>query len=122
RCLACRVMRLARMDGRNPLFGAGLRADRAKIHIRSIKQHLKRWAESHWDYIELVLDENGEARMNLDGHVLFTQTQELPVEILGRTSVWIGETIYNLRGALDYLVYALAVAGNNGQDVKGTQF
>lgn len=110
------------MDARHPLFGARLRANRAKVPIRSIKQHLKRWSELHWEHIKFVLDENGNARMDVDGNILFTQTRELPKEILGRTSVWIGETVYNLRGALDYLVYALAVAGNNAKNVDGTQF
>jgi hypothetical protein len=38
-----------------------------------------------------------------------------------RLSILIGETIYNLRAALDYLVYAL-VAHDSGQPKAGTQF
>lgn len=110
------------MEARHPLFGAELRAKRAKFPIGAIRRHLRRWAELHWDHVELVLDEDGNARMDESGNVLYEQKTELPVEILGRTSVWIGEAVYNLRSALDYLVYASAVVGNGGRVVKGTQF
>lgn len=110
------------MEVTHPLFGARLRVNRAKMPIRSIKRHMQKWADLHWEHIELELDEQGHARMDPDGTVRHTQTHDLPIEILAKTSLWIGETIYNLRGALDYLVYALALAGSKGEDVKGTQF
>lgn len=110
------------MDARHPLFGAVSRAERARVPIRSIKRHLFRWTDLHWDYVEFVLDDAGEGRMDAEGNVLFRQVKELPVEILGRTSIWIGEAVYNLRSALDYLVYAVATANNKGVPVDGTQF
>ena len=46
----------------------------------------------------------------------------LPVAELGWASVLIGDALFNLRAALDYLVYVLAVVNNNGRHVSGTQF
>ena len=52
-------------------------------------------------------------QMDRERNVLF--------ESLAQTSLWMGETIYNLRSALDYLVYVLARAGKPS-NVRDTQF
>jgi hypothetical protein len=109
------------MDTQHPLWGATQRVNRASVPIRSITQHQKRWAALHWDHIKIEVDAAGDARMNPDGTVRFKMTKELPVEVLGKTSIWVGEAVYNLRSALDYLVYSLASV-NAGRAIRGTQF
>jgi hypothetical protein len=42
--------------------------------------------------------------------------------LLPLASVTIGETVYNLRAALDYLIFEIARANNGGKNVSGTQF
>jgi hypothetical protein len=44
------------------------------------------------------------------------------VQFLGKSALWIGEVIYNLRSALDYIVYDFAVIANGMNEVKNTQF
>lgn len=110
------------MDVRHPLFGARLRADRAKQPIRSIKRNLQKWTEAHWDYIHIPVDERGHALADPEGYVAFEQRGTPDIRLLAKTSVWLGEALYNMRSALDYLVFTLAMVGNNGSPVQGTQF
>ena len=51
-----------------------------------------------------------------------TPRPEMPYEVMGRLPIWIGEATYNLRAALDYLVYVLACQANGWRHVLGTQF
>jgi len=39
-----------------------------------------------------------------------------------RSSITLGEVIYNVRSALDFLVYSIARANNDGVELDGTQF
>jgi hypothetical protein len=57
------------------------------------------------------------------GRVIGGQLRKLPRgELLGKSGIWIGEAIYNLRAALDYVVYVTACMANDGRDVADTQF
>jgi hypothetical protein len=97
---------------KHPLFGAEARARRASVHIRSLRRHVRRWAEAHGDEINIQVNDAGEI---IDGN--------LPdPELLGRAGIWIGEAVYNLRSSLDYLVYNIASVCNGMRDVPQTQF
>ena len=54
--------------------------------------------------------------------IRFKPVVALPIEELGKASMVIGEILYNLRAALDYIVYATACANNKAKHVGGTQF
>lgn len=101
---------------RHPLFGAELRVDRAKRHIAELNEVLHQWAQAHPD--ALTLNRQPDGGFNL----LERDDSGLPVDLLAEASAVIGDVVYNLRAALDYTVYALAVIGNNGNEVSGTQF
>jgi hypothetical protein len=99
---------------KHPLFGAELRARRASVHIGSLRRHLQRWADAHGNEVKLQVNEAGE---------IDAERSSLPdVEMLGRSGVWIGEAVYNLRSSLDYLVYNIACICNGGRHVAQTQF
>jgi hypothetical protein len=70
----------------------------------------------HNDYLVLKTDEQGRLE---DWEI----SPDLPIaKVLGRTGVWVGETLFNLRGALDYLVYEIACVCNQHRHVRNTQF
>ena len=95
------------------LEDAYLRCERAKAHI---------------DELELVLDEYETQERN----VVFAEiNHETKIASIGftrplgpppkNTSILIGEVVYNLRAALDYMVYEMAIF-DSGQPQEGTQF
>lgn len=104
------------MDTTHPLYGAQIRRDRARRHLAELNEVLRSWAEAHPD--ALVVDPEPTGGFNL----LRRRDAELPQELLPEASAIIGDVLYNLRAALDYTVYALAVLGNGGNNVSGTQF
>lgn len=85
---------------------------RARRLIGTLKRQLQAWAEAHRDFIEAVQDETTK-------QIYLTTAGD--TKMLGRISITSGETIYNLRAALDYVVYDLARIGV-GKPVAGTQF
>lgn len=100
----------------HPLFGADLRAKRAKVQIAALKRHMQRWTEVKREHLDLALGEDG-------GIVDFGLKPSLPIaEGLGRTGVWVGEALFNMRSALDYLVYEIACTAAGRIHVKNTQF
>lgn len=44
------------------------------------------------------------------------------LELFVRCTITVGETAYNIRSALDYLIYSIARGSNSGKEVEGTQF
>jgi len=68
----------------------------------------------HPELIEAVVVE--------DGKLKFKPRTPLTVEPLALASVTIGDALYNLRAALDYLVYVTAIYNNKLRHVPGTQF
>lgn len=100
----------------HPLFGAELRAKRAAVQIGSLRRHLARWTEIGREHVRFEYDDAGEL-------VTWNVTEDLPIaEVLGRTGVWVGEALFNLRAALDYLIYEIACTCNGGRHVSNTQF
>ena len=103
-------------DTEHPLFGAEVRADRAIRHIAEFNEVLQRWVEAHPDALMVNPEPDGSFDL------LKREEPSLPDDLLPVASAIIGDTIYNLRASLDYVVYALAVLGNKGEHVSGTQF
>ena len=99
----------------HPLWGAEIRAQRAAIHIRSLDRHLKRWSQVMQDKTGWEVDASGHSRPT-------SVDDDLPMDVLGRSGIWIGEAVYSLRSALDYLVYNIACVCNNEHHVADTQF
>lgn len=93
-----------------PFLGAELRVRRARQLIGTLKKQLQAWANAHRDFITAEQDSAGNISLVLP---------EVDIRRLGRMSVTIGETIYNLRAALDY-VTDLAAMGQGAP--RGTQF
>jgi len=103
----------------HPLDGAYQRVNRASEHLLDLKQRINillqedfKRATKETQFIRL---ERGASPVPF---LVFSFTPKLPPAIC---SIIVGEIIYNLRAALDYLVYELACFDSK-QDVKRTQF
>jgi hypothetical protein len=96
-----------------PLLGAELRVRRARQLIGTLKRQEQAWANAHQD---LVTGAPGSG----PGTVILDVTKGDPHR-MGRMSITIGEAVYNLRAALDYIVYDLACMAAR-KHVAGTQF
>jgi len=93
------------------LDNAYARAHRAKRHLMSLKgEASKYWRSFHLPEVYM------EPRAG--GTTTITWGQDLIPSIF---SILVGETIYNLRATLDYLVYQLAIL-DSGQSQEETQF
>jgi len=88
----------------NPFDAAWQRWDRASLHMGEAVQAWNGFLEGH-DAFDFVLDGDGTGTYIL--RVL--QQRPAPVEL----AVALGEWLYNLRAALDYVIWAMAcyVAG-----------
>jgi hypothetical protein len=98
----------------HPLLGAELRADRALLVIGELRTTAQAWADGYATAVRLEQPEEF-------GSVKF-KYEHPDFRLLADTSVLIGDAIYNMRAALDYIVYALAVVNNKNRHVRGTQF
>jgi hypothetical protein len=94
------------------LDGAYARLDRARKHLADLEVREK--AILHPQIEDIV------AKTDLNTVKDFAITDPL-AELPQSFSILIGETIYNLRAALDYLVFDLAIL-DSGVPQKGTQF
>jgi hypothetical protein len=101
----------------HPLYGAELRLARARQLIGTLHRQYARWANLH-DKAEIA------QRFDRDRGVLNLQPLIHPSSVIHvpRMSLTVGEIAYNVRSALDFLVYSIARASNNGVEVDGTQF
>ena len=95
-----------------PLRGAYARLTRANVHLRDFKRRAERFNRSHLDH--LSYDFNPQTQL---AHVHWDKGREPSAGM----SIVVGETIYNLRAALDYLVYELARRDSRSEQ-NGTQF
>jgi hypothetical protein len=96
---------------RKSLYDANLRVERAGKHLEELKTLI---ASLGGD------DDANDASVQYDAHAgepIFTFDPPVPP----LASILCGETVYNLRAALDYLVYALAIL-DTGKIQHGTQF
>lgn len=97
-----------------PLDNPRLRIERAGQHLANLKRRIKTYEKAHEGTV-LIRVEQGN-RVSLQG-----VPKDPPPRVTG---VLVGETVQNLRTALDYLVYALAWF-DTGPDPEGkrkTQF
>jgi hypothetical protein len=98
----------------HPLVGAELRAERALRVIGELRAAGQAWADGYAE------------------HATFEQVEEFAEptikythpdrRLLAETSVLIGDATYNMRAAMDYIVYAIAVTNNRYRHVANTQF
>lgn len=102
--------------------GAYQRVKRAKIHLANLKKRMRVFRQVIDDSIVIerkpgmVRLENGRDVQGVIGSASFT-IPKTPYIL----TILIGETIYNLRAALDYLIYELAQLDSK-QIIEGTQF
>jgi hypothetical protein len=96
---------------RRSLADAFLRIDRGDEHLTCLEARIEVFRESQKDKVTVRVEANRQ------GFGLRNEVEE-PPRVL---SVLIGEVVYNLRAALDYLVYALAWLDSREHQTK-TQF
>lgn len=99
---------------KHPLDGCRERARRAEEHFRELERQIAIMIEKQAHTVPFDLDPKPpHAAVNVG----------FPPETFSgiRFGTLVGEIIYNLRCALDYLIYALAVL-DSGSPQKGTQF
>lgn len=96
----------------HPLEGAFLRVDRAREHLADFDGREQQWRDAHTDHLAYKFN-----RVTQRVQTHWTGGGD-PDPIM---AVLVGETIYNLRAALDYLVYELVIE-DSGRIRKGTQF
>lgn len=97
----------------DPLVEPRLRCDRAREHLRQLEASISEYLESERGKIFASLDDKSNV-----AKLGFMESPEGPPTIL---SILVGEIVYNLRAALDYLVFLLAMV-NSGAVQDGTQF
>jgi hypothetical protein len=85
-----------------------------KQQMRTLKRQLQVAANAHGAVFKPVWDEEANAPE-------WTLGQVDPIPVF-KVSITVGEILYNLRAALDYIVYELAAIENNGKYIDGTQF
>jgi hypothetical protein len=101
----------------HPLYGAELRLARARQLRGTMRRQYQRWAEA-----QRAADTHQEFS-HRHGHVLLrTELRAINRQHVPRISITLGETVYNIRAALDYLVYSIVRACNEGVEVDETQF
>ena len=97
----------------HPLDGAYLRITRATEHVAELEGLVSAYGQSELDGISVDIDPNT-FHLTLD---FAEQVASSPM-----ISVVSGEVLYNLRAALDYLVFELAKLDSGGVEQDGTQF
>jgi hypothetical protein len=102
------------MFDKHPLVGAFQRVDRAEKHLADLQAQLDGFRQRYLDAATIYFnaDSSEHARVL---HPRLTPESEPILAIL------IGEICYNLRSALDYLVYELALL-DSGNPQENTQF
>jgi hypothetical protein len=101
----------------HPLYGAELRLARARQLIGTMRRQYERWESA----IEAA-DLRQEFSFQTGFLLTRPELQHLNRHHVPRISLTLGETIYNIRAALDYLVYSVVRASNEGVEIDETQF
>src|SRR5207244_3188884 len=96
----------------HPLDGAFQRVSRAGEHLEQLKREIE--AFRHHQRQLVLFDFQSRSKEDLLGD----GTEVAPPLLF---SILIGEVCYNLRAALDYLIYELAIL-DSGSPQEGTQF
>jgi hypothetical protein len=81
------------------LDGAYLRLDRAKEHLADLERRIEVFGKERPGHVTVL---------NRDAKGVPTIRPQIPVYLPQDLSIVIGEIFYNLRAALDYLVFAMA--------------
>jgi hypothetical protein len=98
----------------HPLDGAFQRIDRAEEHFVELKQHVTAFRQDYLQSVGLYFDPNPPHSIHDRPPFLFPR----PAPIV---SIILAEICYNLRSALDYLIFELA-REDSGIAQEGTQF
>lgn len=96
------------------LDGAFERVKRTEKHLVDLNVEIRAFEEAQGEF---RADKLNEEQIEVE----HAKRGEVPLPMPGQVSILIGEIAYNLRAALDYLVYALAVL-DSGVEQSGTQF
>ncbi len=104
----------------HPLDGAFERVTRAGEHIDDLVRQIKELTRTSEQAVLDGLDLQP-GTIKLDTVILPLGANILPFDVPSRYSILVGETFYNLRAALDYLVYELA-RRDTGIPQERTQF
>jgi hypothetical protein len=102
------------MTSRHPLHSALQRVDRAEEHFVDLKREVANFRQDHLDSVGIHFDPNPPHRPVEKPPIGYPAP--LPI-----VSILLGEICYNLRSALDYLVFELAKL-DSGSVQNGTQF
>lgn len=104
----------------HPLDGAVARIKRADAHLDELKSLIEKFRKANED--EIRSQHQLEALALKPGQKVDIVLKNQPlVEIPLDFAIIVGEAVYNLRSALDYLVYELA-RKDSGSEKSGTQF
>jgi hypothetical protein len=95
------------------LTGALLRINRAREHLRDLMRQIEAFRQEQLDAINIQLD----PQTTSEPFLIQTRETTIPLE----WSILTGEICYNLRSALDYLIYELAIL-DSGKISRRTQF
>jgi hypothetical protein len=106
-------MKTRRISAPEPFLGSTIRVKRAGQLLGTLKRQEQAWADAHRNYTGAI--QNPETK-RIDIRVVNPDAYRL-----ARVSVTVGEIAYNLRSALDYIVFEIA-STNVGKSVDGTQF
>jgi hypothetical protein len=98
----------------HPLDGAFERVDRAGEQIEDLDRRIRELAASQQRQVLDQLDLGLLRDISLDTTILPLPLQINPGPAPMKYGVLVGETVYNVRAALDYLVYELAIKDSGG--------
>jgi len=98
----------------HPLDGAYLRLDRAQEHLTELKNIVGVFLRDEYEIAHKTAELNPEP-----GVPFHFKRPESPIPL--QIPLLVGETVYNLRACLDYLIYELAIL-DSGRRQDGTQF
>lgn len=102
------------MTSPHPLQGAFDRVNRAREHIAALEVEQEAFGKAYHDNLTIELQPHG------DGH-RFGQREIEKIVPCSIVAILLGEIVYNLRAAMDYLVYELAWKDSTTPQ-DGTQF
>lgn len=104
----------------HPLDGAFARVERATSHIQELERVIAKFSKATEK--AFVRQEQTHGRKLRDGqYTVRIRSDAITGQVPLPAAVVVGEVIYNLRAALDYLIFELAWK-DSGVEQKGTQF
>jgi hypothetical protein len=104
----------------NHLDGAYKRVNRASKHLNDLKQEIKLFRQNKINGISIDY-QRIRSPIKRNEFIYIRNARSRPIPVPQEFSILIGEIIYNLRAALDYLVYELACFDSK-QEIERTQF